>query len=77
MDVKFINEKFKFSDEIISFKPKKLTAAKVGIDSKKEILAESYLLKFINLPAEIVIPDLLTPGIRDKTWKKPIKIADL
>ena len=56
-----------FSVEVISFRPNKLTAAKVGIDNKKEILAESYLLKHINLPAEIVIPDLLTPGIRDKT----------
>ena len=43
------------------------TAARVGIDNKKEILDESNLLKPKNLPAEIVIPDLLTPGIKDKT----------
>ena len=32
---------------------------------KKEILAESNLLKLSNLAAVIVIPDLLTPGIRE------------
>ena len=42
------------------------TANKVGIDSKKEIFADSILLKFRILAAVIVIPDLLTPGIRDK-----------
>ena len=42
---------------VISFKPKILTAAKVGIDSKKEIFAESYLLKFNNLEEEIVMPE--------------------
>tara|TARA_B110000967_G_C18863243_1_gene551259 strand:- start:86 stop:229 length:144 start_codon:yes stop_codon:yes gene_type:complete len=41
------------------------TAVKVGIDIKKEIFEESVLLKFKNLPAVIVIPDLLTPGIND------------
>ena len=46
--------------------PKKLTAAKVGIESKKEILAESTLLKFKNLAAVIDMPDLLTPGINAK-----------
>ena len=34
------------------------------IDNKKEILLESILLKFKNLAAVIVIPALLTPGIR-------------
>ena len=34
--------------------------------NKKEILDASNLLKPKNLPAVIVIPDLLTPGIRDK-----------
>ena len=42
------------------------TAAKVGIDSKKAIFAESSLLKQSNLQIEITIPDLLTPGINDK-----------
>ena len=46
---------------------KEKTAAKVGIDSKKDIFAESNLLNFKSLAAEIVIPDLLTPGIKDKT----------
>ena len=57
--------------------PKKLTAAKVGIDNKKEILTESTLLKFKNLAAVIDIPDLLTPDIKDKTWNNPINKADL
>tara|TARA_B100001093_G_scaffold507420_1_gene567966 strand:- start:17 stop:295 length:279 start_codon:yes stop_codon:yes gene_type:complete len=45
--------------------PNKLIAANVGIDSKNETLADSYLLKFKNLAAVIVIPDLLTPGIKE------------
>ena len=46
-----------------SLKPRKLAPAKAGIDSKKEILLESILLKLKNLAAVIVIPALLTPGI--------------
>ena len=47
---------------IIKFlKPKNETAPKIGIDSKKEILAASILLKFSNLAAVIAMPDLLTP----------------
>ena len=76
IDIKFSNEKFIFSDCIKLFKPNIVTAPSVGIDSKKDILAESNLLKFNNLEAVIVIPDLLTPGINDKIWKTPIKIAD-
>ena len=34
------------------------------IDNKKDILVESTLLKFKNRAAVIVIPALLTPGIR-------------
>ena len=49
----------------------------MGIESKKDILAESNLLKFNILDAVIVIPDLLTPGINDKTCKIPMKITDL
>ena len=63
---KFRIEKSMFSEEIRFLKPKKLTAAKVGIDNKKDILAESYLLNFNILAAEIVIPDLLTPGTNEK-----------
>ena len=63
--VKFIIVKFKLLDDIKSFKPNTDTAAKVGIDNRKDIFAESYLLKFNNLAAVIVIPDLLTPGIND------------
>ena len=47
--------------------PRTLAAAKAGIDKKNEILAESYLLKPKNLPDVIVIPDLLTPGIKART----------
>ena len=69
-------EKFKFSEKIKFFKPNKLTAARVGIESRNDIFAESYLLNFNILAAEIVIPDLLTPGIKDNICKTPIKIAD-
>ena len=44
--------------------PKKLTANNIGIEIKKEIFDESYLLNFRILETEIAIPDLLTPGIR-------------
>ena len=49
----------------------------MGIDIKKEILAESTLLKLNNLAAVIAIPDLLTPGISERICKIPIKIAFL
>ena len=45
------------------FIPKIDTAAKVGMDNKKEIFAESNRLKPNNLAALIVIPERLTPGI--------------
>ena len=76
IDAKFKIEKLRFSEIIKLFIPKILTAASVGIDKKKDILAESYLLKFKNLAVEIVIPDLLTPGTKDSIWRKPIIIAD-
>ena len=44
-----------------------LAAVKVGIDKKNEILAESNLLNPNSLPDVMVIPDLLTPGIKDIT----------
>ena len=58
------------------FNPKIETAARVGIDNKNDILAESYLLNFNILAPVIVMPDLLTPGINDKICRKPIKIAE-
>ena len=70
-------EKLKSSERIKFLNPKTETAARVGIDNKKEILAASTLLNFNNLPAVIVIPDLLTPGIKDSIWNSPIKIASL
>ena len=60
-----------------SFKPRKLAPANAGIDNKKEILLESILLKFKNLAAVIVIPALLTPGIRANIWNRPIIKIDL
>ena len=54
-----------------------LTAAKVGIDNRKEILPESTLWNFRNLDAVIVIPERLTPGIKEKICKIPIKKTDL
>ena len=70
------NEKLKLSDFTKLFNPKIETAAKVGIDNKNDILAESYLLNFNALAPVIVIPDLLTPGSNDKIWRNPIKTAD-
>ena len=42
-----------------------LIALRVGIDNKKDNLAASVLLKLRSLEAEIIIPDLLTPGTKD------------
>ncbi len=70
-------DKIIFSSNIKFWIPYIETAPSVGIDNKKDIFAASYLLNFRNLAAVIVIPDLLTPGINDKTWKTPIIIADL
>ena len=70
------NEKLKLSDFTKLFSPKIETAAKIGIDNKNDILAESYLLNFNALAPVIAIPDLLTPGINDKICKKPIKSAN-
>ena len=52
-----------------------LTAPRVGIDNKKDNLAASVLLKLRSLEAEIIIPDLLTPGTKDNIWKNPINRA--
>ena len=76
MEISIKNEKLKLSDFSKLFNPNIETAAKVGIDNKKDIFAESYLLKFNALAPVIAIPDLLTPGTNDKIWKKPIKTAD-
>ncbi len=65
------------SDNIIFLIPKRDTAPKIGIDIKKDILAESTLLNFKNLAAVMAIPDLLTPGIKEKICKNPINIIDL
>ena len=50
----------------MSFKPSKLAPAKAGIDRKNEIFAESIRLYLTSLPAVILIPERLTPGIKDK-----------
>ena len=77
IEIKFRMEKFTLPESIILFNPNNVTALKVGIESKKEILAESNLWNLRILAADIVIPDLLTPGIKDNIWNKPIIIADL
>ena len=59
-----------------SFKPKKLAPPKAGIESKKDILLESYLLNFNILAAVIVIPALLTPGTNERIWNKLINRID-
>ena len=66
IEIKFKIEKLISGDVIILFNPNIETAPNVGIDIKKEIFAESNLLKFKILAAVIVIPDLLTPGTNDK-----------
>tara|TARA_Y100000992_G_scaffold134804_1_gene89022 strand:+ start:292 stop:510 length:219 start_codon:yes stop_codon:yes gene_type:complete len=63
---KFNNEKFMLSEKIKFFIPKIDTAPKIGIEIKNATFAESTLLKFNNLAAVIAIPDLLTPGTKDK-----------
>ena len=77
MEIKFSVEKPKLFETTRFFKPKKLTAANVGIERRNEIFAESNLLNFSILAAVIVMPDLLTPGIKEKICKIPINIADL
>jgi hypothetical protein len=64
---KFKTENIKLFSINKFFKLKALTAPKVGIDIKKEIFADSTLLKENILAAVIVTPDLLTPDINDKT----------
>ena len=44
---------------------KKVIDNNIGIEKKKEIFIVLFLSNFKNLPAVIVIPDLLTPGIND------------
>ena len=67
----------KLSEANKFFNPKIETAPRIGIDNKNEIFVESTLLNFKNLAAVIAIPDLLTPGIKERIWNKPINIADL
>ena len=66
IESKFNRVKKISSDDKIFFKPKIETAPKIGIDNKKDILAESTLVNLSNLAAVIAIPDLLTPGTSDK-----------
>ena len=67
IDTKFNLVKSISSKKIIFLIPNIDTAPKIGIESKKDIFAESNLVKFNNLAAVIAIPDLLTPGNKDKT----------
>ena len=81
MKDKKIAATFKIEKEIselvkIFFTPKTETAPRVGIERRNEIFVASTLLKLSSLAAVIVIPDLLTPGIKDIIWKIPIIIAD-
>ena len=77
IETKFNVEIFISSKVIKFFIPNIETAPSVGIDNKKDIFAESNLLKFKSLAPVIEMPDLLTPGINESIWNKPIKIADL
>ena len=62
----FVIEKLILFEDNVLFNPKSDTAPKVGKDNRNDIFAESNLLKFKILAADRVIPDLLTPGIKDK-----------
>ena len=64
--MKFNFVKYISSESIIFFKPKNDTAPKIGIETKKDIFAASILLQFKNLAAVIAIPDLLTPGTKER-----------
>ena len=64
--IKFNLENIKSFSDIIFLIPKIETAPKIGIEIRNEIFPASTLLKFSNLAAVIAIPDLLTPGIKDK-----------
>ena len=77
IDNKFNFVNSKLSERIRFLKPKIETAPKIGIEIRKEIFADSVLLKPSNLAAVIAIPDLLTPGIKDKICINPIKRTDL
>ena len=75
-------EKFNFIKSKLSVKynlyaPKTDTANKVGMDNKNEILAAFTLSNLRNLAAVIAMPDLLTPGTKEKICKKPMIKADL
>jgi len=55
IEIIFSVDRFILSLEIKFFKPKIDTAARVGMESKKDIFSASCLLKFKNLAAVIVI----------------------
>ena len=61
-------DNLRLSEKNISFSPKIVTTAKVGIASKKDIFKESILLNPKNLAPVIAIPDLLTPGTSERIW---------
>ena len=62
-----VTEKFKASpDQIVS------NILKNTLGTKKDIFTDSTLLKLNILAPVMVIPDLLTPGTKERIWKKPI-----
>ena len=65
MAIKFSEDNFTSPDSYKLNTLYKVTDAKIGIDNKKDIFADSSLLNPKILAAEIVMPDLLTPGISD------------
>ena len=66
IEIIFKIENSELFEIIIFFIPNIDTAKSVGIDKRNDIFAASYLLKFKIRAAVMVIPDLLTPGIKDK-----------
>ena len=78
-DAEFVNniEDSQVEQRIISNGTQIVSALEKELSIRKEIFAASVLLKLNNLAAVIAMPDLLTPGTKDKTCMIPIKKIDL
>ena len=66
IEIKFNIEKNESVDSTKLIAPNKETAPRVGIERRKDIFAASTLLKLNNRAAVMEIPDLLTPGTKER-----------
>ena len=62
-------------DVYISITLRAKEAIMIGMDNNIEKIAADSLFTFNILAPVMVTPALLAPGIKAKTWKKPIMIA--